>query len=135
LQSKNKKTAILMNNTKYYKLIKKIKAEIAKNGVTTAIVEDLKAMRVMVVTENQPLLAKVIRLTFQHIEEHGTFNVAIPEDEPIEGFEEEMVSSEINPVESLDYLLSNMNDISKKSNEADIRDFVADLKEQAGEDY
>jgi hypothetical protein len=135
LQSKNKKTAILMNNTKYYKLIEKIKAEIAKNGVTTAIVEDLKAMRVMVVTENQPLLAKVIRLTFQHIEEHGTFNVAIPEDEPIEGFEEEMVSSEINPVESLDYLLSNMNDISKKSNEADIRDFVADLKEQAGEDY
>ncbi len=124
-----------MNNTKYYKLIEKIKAEIAKNGVTTAIVEDLKAMRVMVVTENQPLLAKVIRLTFQHIEEHGTFNVAIPEDEPIEGFEEEMVSSEINPVESLDYLLSNMNDISKKSNEADIRDFVADLKEQAGEDY
>lgn len=124
-----------MNNTQYYKLIEKVKKEIAKNGVTTAIIDDLKAMRVMVVAENQPLLAKVIRLTFQHIEEHGTFNVAIPEDEPIEGFEDEMVSAEINPVESLDYLLSNISDVSKKSNEADIREFVADLKEQAGEDY
>ena len=124
-----------MTNTQYYKLLDKIKAEIAKNGVTKAIIDDLKAMREMVVIENQPLLAKVIRLTFQHIEKNGTFNVAIPEDEPIEGFEEDEISTEINPVESLDYLLSNMKDFSKKTNESDIREFVADLKEQAGEDW
>ncbi len=125
-----------MINTKYYKLIEKIKAEIAKDGVTTAIIEDLKAMREMVVLENQPLLAKVIRLTFQHIEKNDTFNVAIPEDEPIEGHEEEqVVSTEINAVESLDYLLSSMTKYDMKSNELDIRDFVADLKEQAGEDW
>ena len=125
-----------MTNTKYYKLIDKVKAEIAKNGVTTAITEDLKEMREMVVAEKQPLLAKAIRLTFQHIEEHKTFNVAIPEDEPIEGHEEEQVtSSEINPTESLDYLLSSMTKVSMKSNELDIREFVADLKEQAGEDW
>jgi len=124
-----------LTNTQYYKLIDKIKAEIAKNGVTKAIVDDLKAMREMVVIENQPLLAKVIRLTFQHIEKNGTFNVAIPEDEPIEGYEEDKISTEINPVESLDYLLSNMKEVSKKTNESDIREFVADLKEQAGEDW
>ena len=126
-----------MTNTQYYKLIDKIKKEIAKNGVTTAIVDDLKAMRVMVVAENQPLLAKIIRLTFQHIEANNTFNVAIPDDEPFDNVEEvvEMEKSEINPVESLDYLLSNISDISNKSNIADIRDFVTDLKEQAGENY
>ncbi len=125
-----------MINTQYYKLIDKIKKEIAKNGVTTSIVDDLKAMRVMVVTEEQPLLAKVIRLTFQHVEANKSFNVAIPEDEPIEGFEKEQVlTTEINPVESLDYLLSNISDISNTSNIADIREFVADLKEQAGENY
>lgn len=124
-----------MNNTQYYKLIDKIKAEINKNGISTNIIADLKAMREMVVTENQPLLAKVIRLIYQHIEENNTFNVAIPEDEPIEGFEENVAETEINPVESLDYLLSNMSNPSKKSNIADIRDFVADLKEQAGEDW
>ena len=125
-----------MINTQYYKLIDKIKKEIAKNGVTTSIVDDLKAMRVMVVTEEQPLLAKVIRLTFQHVEANKSFNVAIPEDEPIEGFEKEQVlTTEINPVESLDYLLSNISDISNTSNIADIREFVADLKEQAEENY
>jgi len=126
-----------LTNTQYYKLIDKIKKEIAKNGVTTAIVDDLKAMRVMVVAENQPLLAKIIRLTFQHIEANNTFNVAIPDDEPFDNVEEvvEMEKSEINPVESLDYLLSNISDISNKSNIADIRDFVTDLKEQAGENY
>ena len=125
-----------MTNTQYYKLIDKIKKEIAKNGVTTAIVDDLKAMRVMVVAENQPLLAKIIRLTFQHIEANNTFNVAIPDDEPFDNVEVvEIEKSEINPVESLDYLLSNISDISNKSNIADIRDFVTDLKEQAGENY
>ena len=126
----------ILINTKYYKLIDKIRAEIATNGITTAIIDDLKAMRVMVIAENQPLLAKVIRLIFQHVEEHETFNVAIPDDEPIEGHEEEQVlSTEINPVESLDYLLSSMIDVTKSSNELDIRGFVADLKEQAGEDW
>jgi len=126
-------------NTKYYKLLDKVRATIAKDGVTTAIVADLKAMRVMVVEENQPLLAKALRLSFQHIQVNDTFNVAIPEDEPIEGFEkeetEEVTKPEIDAVESLDYLLSSMADISKKSNEADVREFVANLKEQAGEDY
>lgn len=134
-----------MINTKYYKLLDKVKATIAKDGVTTAIVADLKAMRVMVVEENQPLLAKALRLSFQHIQVNDTFNVAIPEDEPIEDFEEgeteaeketeEVTKPEIDAVESLDYLLSSMVDISKKSNESDVREFVADLKEQAGEDY
>lgn len=128
-----------MINTKYYKLLDKVRATIAKDGVTTAIVADLKAMRVMVVEENQPLLAKALRLSFQHIQVNDTFNVAIPEDEPIEGFEkeetEEVTKPEIDAVESLDYLLSSMADISKKSNEADVREFVANLKEQAGEDY
>ncbi len=125
-----------MTNSKYYKLIDKIKAEIAKNGISQNIVSDLKDLRVMVVAENQPLLAKAIRLTFQHIESNETFNIAIPDDEPIEGFEDvEKLETEINPVESLDYLLSNMSDISNKMNVIDIRAFVTVLKELAGENY
>lgn len=140
-----------MENSKYYKLIEKLKADIAKNGIDKKTnVADLKDLRELVVGENQPLLAKVIRLTFQHIEEYNTFNVAIPEDEPIDDIEatEDTEGSEatktvektpekikINPVESLDYLFSNMNDISNKLNVSDIRDFVAELKEIAGENY
>ena len=124
-----------MNNSNYYKSLKNLKVQIAKKGVTTAIIDELKALRVLVVDENKPLLAKTIRLIYQHIEKNETFNVAIPDDEPIEGFEKEEVAVEINPVESLDYLFSNMESYDKKMNEADIRGFVADLKEQAGEDW
>lgn len=124
-----------MNNSKYYKSLKELKIIIAKDGVTTAIVDQLKALRVLVVGENQPLLAKTIRLIFQHIEANNTFNVAIPDDEPIEGFEKEETDAKINAVESLDYLFSNMENYDKKMNEADIRGFVADMKVQAGEDY
>jgi hypothetical protein len=125
-----------LKNSKYYKLIEKLKADIKKKGINTKTnVPDLKELREMVVEENQPLLAKTIRLTFQHIEENNTFNIAIPDDEPIEGFEKEDVKVEVNPVESLTYLLSNMTDVSNKLNVSDIRDFVAELKEIAGEDY
>lgn len=128
-----------MNNSKYYKSLKNLKELIAKNGVTTDLIDELKTLRVLVIDEKQPLLAKAIRLIYQHIEENETFNVAIPDDEPIEGFEKEEgdddTVAEINPVESLDYLFSNMLDYDKKMNETDIRGFVADLKEQAGENW
>jgi len=125
-----------LKNSKYYNLIEKLKADIAKKGINAKTnVPDLKELREMVVEENQPLLAKAIRLTFQYIEENNTFNIAIPDDEPIEGFEKEDVKVEVNPVESLTYLLSNMTDVSNKLNASDIRGFVTDLKEIAGEDY
>ena len=36
-----------------------------------------------------PLLAKVIRLTYEHIEAYQTFDIPIPEDEPVEDAETE----------------------------------------------
>lgn len=131
-----------MNNSKYYKIIKEIKENIAKNGISNDLVDDFKVLRKMVVDENQPLLAKALRLTYQHIENNNTFNVAIPDDEPIEDIEnedavveEEEVIAEINPVESLDYLLSNLLEPTNKTNIADIRAYVNKLKEIAGEDW
>jgi hypothetical protein len=124
-----------LNNSKYYAILKGIKENIAKNGITQDIVDDFKNLRKIVVDEKQPLLAKVIRLTYQYIEENNTFNVAIPEDEPIEGIETESNTSQINPVESLDYLLSNLLEPHNKMNILDIRAFVTELKEIAGEDW
>ena len=124
-----------MNNSKYYKILKETKAEIEKKGISDKVIENLKMLRVMVIDENKPLLAKALRLTYQHIEKNKTFNVAIPEDEPIEGVKSSIIKSKINPTESLTYLLSNMEDISNKINIADIREFVNSMKEQAGEDW
>lgn len=106
-----------------------------QNGiVTNTIVEDLKALRPYAVEENNPLLAKVIRLTFEHIETYGTFDIPIPQDEPIEGFEEEEIDdSETDPKESLDYLLSLISESQNKINEQELREYSSALNAYAEE--
>ena len=96
-----------------------------RNGIIiNTIVNDLKQLRPYAVEENNPLLAKAIRLTFEHIEAHETFDIPIPDDEPMEGFEaENMGSEENNAEESLDYLLSLMSDTSNKVNKMELREY------------
>ena len=102
-----------------------------RNGiVVNTIVKDLKELRPFAVEEEDPLLAKVIRLTYEHIEKHQTFAVSIPEDEPVDELEDEDESeTSVTPEESLDYLLSLMNDTSIKNNEMDLREYSRDLQE------
>lgn len=112
-----------------------------RNGIiTNTIVEDLKDLRKLVVEENIPLLAKVTRLTYEHIHENDDFLIAIPDDEPVEldedAEEAEVEDSEnVTGQESLEYMLSLMAEHSNKVNEMELRDYVKALKEHAGEDY
>lgn len=124
-----------MENPKAQKLLNKIQRDLMRNGIiTNTIVEDLKDLRPYAVEENNPLLAKVIRLTFEHIETYQTFDIAIPDDEPVEGFENEEISSkEVDPQESLDYLLSLMAESKNKVNALELREFVNSLNEYAEE--
>ena len=100
-----------------------------RNGiVTNTIIEDLKELRPFAVEENNPLLAKVIRLTFEHIETYQTFDIPIPDDEPIEEVEsEETEEKPIDPQESLDYLLSLMAESKNKVNALELREFSNNL--------
>lgn len=114
-----------MENQKAHKLLNKIQRELMTNGLETEnIIADLKALRPFAVEENIPVLAKVIRLTYEHLETYNTFKIGIPEDEPIEGFEDEQVlTQEIDPQESLDYLLSLMAEPKNKVNAMEIREY------------
>lgn len=100
-----------------------------RNGIIiNTIVDDLKELRPYAVEEQDPLLAKVIRLTYEHIETYGTFDIPIPEDEPVEGFEEETAEeNEIDPQESLDYLLSLMAESKNKINALELREYSNNL--------
>lgn len=120
-----------MNNPKAQKLLDKIQRDLMRNGiVVNTIVNDLKELRPYAVEEEDPLLAKVIRLTYEHIENHQTFAIPIPEDEPVDELEDENESeTAVTPEESLDYLLSLMNDTSIKNNEMDLREYSRDLQE------
>ena len=106
-----------------------------RNGIiTNTIVEDLKELRPYAVEEKSPLLAKVIRLTYEHIGTYGTFDIPIPDDEPVEGFEEEPESdSDFDPKESLDYLLSLMAEAKNKINALELREYSNSLMAYAEE--
>lgn len=67
------------------KLIKKMQEDLKKGIVTDTLIADLKELRPYAIEEEDPSLTKVIRLTYEHLEGNGTFNIPIPED----GFEEE----------------------------------------------
>lgn len=114
-----------MENHKAHKLLNKIQRDLMKNGMDTeSIITDLKALRPFAVEENIPVLAKVIRLTFEHLEAYKTFHIGIPEDEPVEGFEDEQVlAPEVNAEESLDYLLSLMAEPKNKINALELREY------------
>lgn len=123
-----------MKNPKGHKLLDKIQCNLMRDGILiNTIVEDLKELRPYAVEEENPLLAKVIRLTYEHIENYQTFNIPIPEDEPLDENEEVSTSSEFDPQESLDYLLSIMFDTTIKNNHMDLREYSIDLQKYAEE--
>lgn len=109
-----------MNNPKAQKIIKKILDDLDHAGIiTNTLVEDLKQLRPYAVEEKLPVVAKAIRLTCEHLEETFTFDIPIPEDEPIEGEEEEFQNQEFNADESLMYLI---NLIKKSDNPVNIEE-------------
>lgn len=105
-----------------------------RNGlIINTLVQDLKELRPYAVEDEDPLLAKVIRLTYEHVEEYQTFDIPIPDDEPLDELEETTASTDSKPEESLDYLLSLMSDTSIKNNEMDLREYSRGLQEYAEE--
>ena len=118
-----------MENPKAHKLLNKIQRDLMRNGIiTNTVVEDLKELRPYAVEEKEPLLAKVIRLTYEHIETYDTFDIPIPEDEPLEDSEEENEEENtVDPQESLDYLLSLIAEPHNKVNELELREYSNNL--------
>ena len=116
-----------MENIEAKKIINKMQQEILKNGIVAAnIAKSLKELRPYAIEENKPTLTKVIRLTYEHLEQYNSFNIPIPADEVIEGFEDEF--EEQNSIEddfeakreSLLYLLSLMANDELKNNKEDL---------------
>jgi pseudouridine-5'-phosphate glycosidase len=84
------------------------------------------------VEEKQPVIAKAIRLTWEHITAKDSFHIPIPEDEPIQDLEVDYemdqveVESEpvkVKPKESLNYLISLMRDSGNRLNLQEIREY------------
>ncbi len=124
-----------MESKKAQKLITKILSELDHAGIIiNTVTDDLKELRPYALEEQNPLLVKVIRLTYEHIEANQTFAIAIPDDEPIEVEEgEEVMAADLDenhdPKESLAYLVSLFKDLNNKMNILDLKAYRDALNE------
>ncbi|MCG2611676.1 hypothetical protein LZZ90_09170 [Flavobacterium sp. SM15] len=108
------------------KLINKIQLDLFKNGfVAETLVTDLKKLREYALEEQNPVLVKAIRLTYEHVEENNAFLIAIPDDEPMDGFEgtSDNVTENATNMESLEYLISLFADLKNKNNLSDLKEY------------
>ncbi|WP_299254617.1 hypothetical protein [uncultured Lacinutrix sp.] len=118
-----------MENTNAIKVIDKILNNLDKSGINTdTLIDDIKALRVYAIEEEVPLVVKVLRLAYEHIEEHEAFLLPIPQDEPLEQDEEELTEedndiADVSPVESLKYLIALTRNLNNKDNISDLKEY------------
>ena len=116
-----------MENPSAQKLINKIQLDLFKKGFNAeTLIADLKKLREYSLEEQNPVLTKAIRLTYEHLEANGAFLIAIPDDEPVDEETELITDTETsseNNMESLEYLISLFSDLSHKNNILDLREY------------
>ncbi len=126
-----------MNNPKAQKLIAKILDELNQVGIiANTLVADLKELRPFAVEEKRPVVAKALRLAYEHIEETFTFDIPIPEEEPLEALEEDELEeieeetderleteNEFDADQSMIYFINLIKDSDNKLNIEEIREY------------
>lgn len=123
-----KLNSYIVENPTAQKLINKMQTDLFKKGFDAeTLIADLKKLREYSLEEQNPVLTKALRLTYEHLEENGAFLIGIPDDEPIDE-ESELTSggattSTENNLESLEYLLSLFSDLKNKNNLLDLKEY------------
>lgn len=99
---------------------------VEKKGVTAdKLIANLKELRELAIKEQDPLVTKVLRLTYEYLAEHENFEVAAQYDEDEEGNEYPI---EIEAKENLLYLLNLLKNADHKINREEIKDYRTALK-------
>jgi hypothetical protein len=114
------KTAIA--NEQLDAIIKKVE----KSGLEAPkLIEDLKALRELAMKEQDPLVVKVLRLTYEFISENECFDVEAQYEEDEDGNEYPI---EIDDKDNLLYLLNLLKNADHKINREEIKDYRSSLK-------
>ncbi len=101
-------------------------AKVEKKGMkATKLVEDLKELRELALKEQDPLVTKVLRLSYEFITEKGTFDVQAQYEEDEE---ENEYPIEIEEAENFLYLLNLLKKADHKINREEIKDYRTALK-------
>tara|TARA_B110000305_G_scaffold138588_1_gene154589 strand:- start:115 stop:474 length:360 start_codon:yes stop_codon:yes gene_type:complete len=113
---------IIAANQKLESIIKKVE----KDGVKAKnLVEDLKELRAYALQEQDPLVTKVLRLSYEFLTENKAFNVQAQYEEDEE---ENEYPLEIEEKENILYLLNLLMKSDHKINREEIKDYRTALK-------
>ena len=119
-----------MENKKANKLIDKILKNLDETGINTnTLIDDIKELRAYALEEQVPLLVKVLRYTYEHIEENNTFLIPILSDEPIDDDISMEENEDSSPVDNLKYLIALTKNLNNKGNVSDLKEYRDILKE------
>jgi hypothetical protein len=109
------------------KMIQAIIAKVEKEGISAeGLIDDLKGLREYALKEQDPLVTKVLRLTYEYLTENEAFDVEAQYEEDEDGSEYPL---EISDKENLLYLLNLLLDADHKINREEIKDYRTALKE------
>jgi hypothetical protein len=109
-------------NKKLDEVIEKVE----KKGLAASkLIDDLKELREFALKEQDPLVTKVLRLTYEFLGENNAFDVQAQYEEDEEGNEYPI---EIEDKENLLYLLNLLKNAEHKINREEIKDYRTALK-------
>ena len=109
-------------NKKLDEVIEKVE----KKGLDASkLIDDLKELREFALKEQDPLVTKVLRLTYEFLGENNAFDVQAQYEEDEEGNEYPI---EIDDKENLLYLLNLLKNAEHKINREEIKDYRSALK-------
>lgn len=110
------------------KKLEAIIANVDKDGVLyPTVVEDLKELREQALKEQDPLVVKVLRLSYEFLTDREGFDVQAQYEEDEEGNEYPL---EIEEKENFLYLLNLLKNAEHKINREEIKDYRTALKQE-----
>lgn|GEM_PF-113895 len=106
--------------------LEQIIADVEKKGlVAPKLIDDLKELREMALLEQDPLVVKSLRLTYEFLQENECFDVEAQYEEDEEGNEYPI---EIEDKDNLLYFLNLLKNAEHKINREEIKDYRSALK-------
>jgi len=121
-----------MRSPEANQLIVTIQETLSKEIEVPTVIDHLKKLRPYALEEEDPLVTKVIRLSFEHIEANESFQFmsgTIDADEDAEEDAEEIPVEPGEDHENLFYLLDLLKKSDNKFNREEIKEFRTQLKE------
>lgn len=111
-----------MTDPKANELIKALIAELNNGFDAEKAATALKEIRPFALKEEDPLVTKVLRLAYQHIENNDSFEIQIEEEEEDENGEMIIVETETRTdAENVQHMISLMLNNSNEYNRVDLR--------------